>query len=68
MKRNLKKGQKKARIFDEFMQVDGETGNTKKKFKDIQMEKLKTSRNKKWIKLRRAVMKDGSGRFKKVKF
>lgn len=65
---NLKKGQKKNRLLDEFKEADGNIGSTKKKFKEIQLSKLKTSRNKKWIKLKRAVLKgDGKIDGKKIK-
>ena len=65
-KNNLKRGERKAKLFDEFKETDGELGHSKKKFKEIQLEKMKNSRNKKWVKLKRQAMK-GDGNFKKMK-
>ena len=65
-KNNMKRGEKKARLFDEFKETDGELGHSKKKFKEIQLDRMKNSRNKKWVKLKRAAMKS-DGNFKKVK-
>jgi len=65
-KNNIKRGERKARLFDEFKEQDAELGYSKKKFKDIQLDKMKNSRNKKWIKLKRSVLKGGE-KFKKLK-
>lgn len=49
----LKKKERKGRIYEQFIDDDKRIGLTKRKFQEIQTEKMNNSRNKKWIKLKR---------------
>ena len=53
--RNQKKA--KGSIFERMVQMDEESGYTKKKFREIQTEKAKSVKNRRFIKLRRNLLK-----------
>ncbi len=50
----IKKKDRKERVIDQFRAEDATIGFTKKKFQDIQSNKMKNSRNKKWMKMKKA--------------
>lgn len=50
--------QKKGSLFDELAAKDQEVGFTKRKFRQIQDDKMKKSRNRRYIKLKRDMIKD----------
>ena len=52
----LKKKERKNRIYEQFIETDKNIGLTKRKFQEIQTQKMDNSRNKKWIKLKRLRM------------
>ena len=52
-KNKLKKKEKKHRLYEQFLEEDKKLGFSKRKFKEIQTEKMNTSRNKKWLKLKK---------------
>ena len=56
-----KKGSKRAEntgsLFDEIAAKDEQIGFTKRKFVEIQKDKMKSSRNKRFIKLKRDILK-----------
>jgi len=52
----LKKKERKNRIYEQFIDEDSKIGHTKKKFQEIQTQKMNNSRNKKWIKMKRLRM------------
>lgn len=52
----LKRKERKNRIYEQFIEDDKRIGLTKRKFQEIQTEKMNNSRNKKWIKLKRLKM------------
>lgn len=47
----------KGTLFDQFQSIDDELGFTKKKFRDIQTDKSKRVKNRRFRKLRRDLIK-----------
>ena len=52
----LKNKDRKNRVYEQFIDEDKSIGHTKKKFQEIQTQKMNNSRNKKWVKLKRIRM------------
>ena len=54
---------KKGDIFSHFEELDESLQFTKKKYREIQTEKMANSRNRKWDKLKRMRIKKGRGKY-----
>ena len=52
-KGRIKKRDRKQRIIDQFKEEDQRIGFTKKKFQEIQKEKVRTGKNKRWMKMKK---------------
>jgi hypothetical protein len=55
--RKMRRKNKMGTMFDQLMRMDDENGFTKRKFREIQIDKSKRVKNRRYRKLRRQVMK-----------
>lgn len=57
-RRQENRRKKRGTLFDELATKDEEVGFTKRKFRQIQEDKMKKSRNRRYVKLKRDMLKD----------